>query len=365
MIKYKGKIPSSVRRFVFFIFCNLIITPPILHAVGAFSFYQSQVVTSYDCCTRIDLIRQLHQTRFVDNACSHNRNISNKRRGHFVSSVLFSSNGNNNKLSGNKPKGVYSRPSAAIEKGSGFYIPGLEGSRVRLLFGILAIALSYVNHNVATSAIGASQQLSELITSVFGVLLILQALIEFGKETGFGVSLDDGVKVNGIANSDGGASDKASTSGMAEIISKDISNSETETLRWIAASYISLTPATHFLCLQRDDGSHAKIYSLGGLDSGDSNNDGDKEAISSAISTVFDSKGGRVSLPNSHPATLLLPEEFRRCVLLQRVESSESDSQKKQSCFLIGSNQLLPSFTKGDLSWLGQLAIHYQLLQKS
>ena len=34
--------------------------------------------------------------------------------------------------SNNKRKGVYSRPSAAIERGSGFFIPGLEGGRVRV-----------------------------------------------------------------------------------------------------------------------------------------------------------------------------------------------------------------------------------------
>ena len=39
-------------------------------------------------------------------------------------------------------KGYYRRPSRAIEKGGGFFVPGLEGERIRLL---TAVALSLIH----------------------------------------------------------------------------------------------------------------------------------------------------------------------------------------------------------------------------
>ena len=73
----------------------------------------------------------------------------NRRYNHKTIQILCQS-----KVDGDTPspagkvKGVYSRPSAAIEKGSGFYIPGLEGSKVRLLFGTLVLLLNYINHTL-------------------------------------------------------------------------------------------------------------------------------------------------------------------------------------------------------------------------
>ena len=68
-------------------------------------------------------------------------------RNRDVATVLtMASDGESSSRDNNKKKssGVYARPSAAIERGSGFFIPGLEGSRVRLLFGILALSSSRI-----------------------------------------------------------------------------------------------------------------------------------------------------------------------------------------------------------------------------
>lgn len=56
----------------------------------------------------------------------------------------------------------YKRPSRAIEKGGGFYIPGLRGPRLRIGVGFLVLALLAANHasagKVRYSADGKKRQ---------------------------------------------------------------------------------------------------------------------------------------------------------------------------------------------------------------
>ena len=83
------------------------------------------------------------------------------------------------------------RPSAAIERGSGFFIPGLEGPKVRLLFGIVVLLLTAVNRalTIILPTDGA-MTVTETLAIGYAMLLLLQAAIEFGKEErGFVVSL--------------------------------------------------------------------------------------------------------------------------------------------------------------------------------
>ena len=69
------------------------------------------------------------------------------------SCALTMSSGEEDKASNKKTtQGVYVRPSGAIERGSGFFFPGLEGPKVRVLFGVVLLSLTAVNHLVAASA---------------------------------------------------------------------------------------------------------------------------------------------------------------------------------------------------------------------
>ena len=47
---------------------------------------------------------------------------------------------------GKQAKGFYLRPSAAVERGGGFFIPGLEGFRVRVAIAVVTLALLAFNH---------------------------------------------------------------------------------------------------------------------------------------------------------------------------------------------------------------------------
>jgi hypothetical protein len=79
------------------------------------------------------------------------------------------------------------------------------------------------------------------------------------------------------------------------------------------------------------------------------------KGIDEALRELDKSKGGRISLPMTHPAVqLLLPlpatttRDAVRTVILQRISAG--------SCWMVISDQLLASYAKSDLKWLGRLA---------
>jgi len=278
-------------------------------------------------------------------------------------------------------KGVYARPSAAIERGSGFFVPGLEGSRVRILFGIIVLVLNYINislfgnvnadEKVAVAALGFSANVS----TFFGVLLLIQGSIEFAKEMGLGiVSFDAGtsngksIEVNSVSNSNADASKYLEQTMSSSLNDGDTTMAEATT--WAAASYVALAiPATHVMLLELSDrkesNSGAILYSLGNFFSEEKNSlEEVQEGIIAAIKTVHESKGGRVSIPATHPSSVsLLPEANRRCVLLQKVQvpSNTKEGADRQLCLLVGSDQLLQAYSKNDLKWLGRFGKYLSL----
>lgn len=239
-------------------------------------------------------------------------------------------------------KGVYSRPSAAIERGSGFFIPGLEGPRVRLVFGIVVLVLTVLNHVLLSSNL-PTVAFPERVAVIYAVLLLIQAAIEFGKEEkGYVVTLETDTSQQEME------SGAASTQTWST--STQLSDEAKERVQWAAASYLSLTPATYMMLLNRSDGV---VYRLGAhvAPAADVSST-EMEGTRAAFATLDKSSGGRVSLPSTHPAVVALQmdEEYTRCVVLQKIDDD--------SCWMMTSNQLLPAFTKDDLKWLGQLAKH-------
>ena len=245
-----------------------------------------------------------------------------------------------------KTKGVYSRPSAAIEKGSGFYIPGLEGSRVRLLFGVVVLLLTYINDSLGLGDSNkAAVEYSQQISIFFGILLLVQGSIEFAKELGLGIS-----ETAYASRNEGQNHTSTKAFSFAQYISDQLQKdaSTSNAIAWSAASFVALTPATHVLLLEeKNDGICEVIYSLGDFD----NLTFDEKAMKSALETVYKSKGGRVAVNESHPSASLLPDAYCRSIILQKAETLKS-----KRCLVIGSNQLLVSYTKNDLKWLGALA---------
>jgi len=74
-------------------------------------------------------------------------------------------------------KGFYVRPSRAIEKGGGFFVPGLEGGRIRVVSAILLVFLNVVN-NVGVSSLSTAETVSQSVGIIATVMLFLQGISE-------------------------------------------------------------------------------------------------------------------------------------------------------------------------------------------
>jgi hypothetical protein len=258
---------------------------------------------------------------------------------------------------GNKDstKGVYSRPSSAIERGSGFFVPGLEGAKVRLAVGILLLGVTAVNHygDPLVSITTMGNTFAEALAAVFAILVLLQAAIEFRKER----SSDNGFGFVRTGTSSQIADAAKTPTTLVQVWSvPPLDDGWKNRVEWAAGSYLALTPATEVMLL----GPGKVVYSLGSIGLGVADMD---TASRAALETLSRSKSGRVSLPMNHPSCQALQDTNRedddtgapttiRCALLQRV------SEKSQLCWMIISDQLLASFTRQDLQWLGRLAVY-------
>ncbi len=339
-------------------------------------------------------------------ACYHKLN---KRFTSSSSSTLLSlssNNGNSNgeesppKSSSLRERGIYARPSAAIERGSGFFIPGLEGSRIRLLFGILALVLVVANHFFFLDDVGevidnnsrVGMVIAELISTFYGAVLILQGTIDFGVENSSTSSSNAATRgelmgsesKNGESVDSADGDDLRGKGGFYSSITNGKLFGEEENedgltfedrMQRISRALIAYTPATEVRFVSEDFGI---LYSLGiskgkrtalektttttttttTVKAEDVSKD-HKQLIQLCLDAVSSSRGGsRVALPPNHPSSKLLPIEATRCILVQKV----NDHRNSRACIMVGSDKLLPSFTKNDLRWLGQLAQYNNLL---
>lgn len=256
-----------------------------------------------------------------------------------------------------KADGVYVRPSAAIERGSGFFVPGLEGPRVRLLVGCLGLVLAGWNH-VAWLTLSQQNEgnlistpgttFAESIAVVYSLFVLLQGSIEYFKET----RVDSFSTVGSNRRKD--TSDAASAaSKWTQVWSVPVDNEKWRgAIEWAARSYLALTPTSQMLVL----GSEAVIFRLEKedtaylTDGSESKNDDNniQAACRQAMDLLAQSSTGRISLPTVHPVSTVLASLSSRTVVLQRINES--------TCLLIASNDLLAAYRKQDLAWLGQLA---------
>lgn len=261
-----------------------------------------------------------------------------------------------------RQRGIYSRPSAAIERGSGFYVPGLEGFRVRILVASVVLILNYVNSQYSapspavTTDINTALITSQWLIMVFASILFIQGLVEWRKE----VSPDS---ASSLEVTVGNRKD------MDQIVSSSFQQYDgdaIDAIRWVTASFVAMTPTTHLLLIRQENNHTEILYALGDFIALNGTNIEKELGMESAIKAVFeDSVGVRVAIGSSHPASVtLLPEATRRCVLLQRLESPSdptSAQRKVRLCLMTGSSNILESYTKNDLIWLGRLARYIEI----
>jgi hypothetical protein len=140
----------------------------------------------------------------------------------------------------------YKRPSAAIERGGGFFVPGLEGYRLRLAMGGVAAVLLVLNRFPGYT-VDPSQLRSEGIAAVASFLLIGQAAVDMlrmqiSADRELQQADDDGTLTLPVAGGEGGVAYIASTA----------DSSLGERLRFAAATILRLSPASALVVVQKD-----------------------------------------------------------------------------------------------------------------
>mmetsp|Transcript_16398 Transcript_16398/g.34668 ORF Transcript_16398/g.34668 Transcript_16398/m.34668 type:complete len:343 (-) Transcript_16398:101-1129(-) len=255
-----------------------------------------------------------------------------------------------------RDRGIYARPSAAIERGSGFFIPGLEGSRIRFTFGITVLLADAANHFLVGGQPGDwGQTVAEVVSAFYGALLLLQGSIELGVEKGLAEPQAVGGDDEGIisAQTDDSGTIVNNSRSAASALQED--EAASRMIQRLAQTIIAFTPATYFRFLDEDLGV---LYSYGVTDADNLDADEQKRLAKLSIDALSDSRGGRVALPSEHPASKLLPAAATRCILVQKLNGYKNS----RGCLIIGSDKLLQSFTKNDLRWIGQLADYNNLI---
>ena len=286
---------------------------------------------------------------------------------------------NQSKKKKKKSNGVYVRPSAAIERGSGFFVPGLEGYKVRLFVGTIVVLVTVILHYynseiyhpipVSTSdtkpfidsddVYSSGNNFAEALAIFYGLLVLLQGSIEARKDVLAASSIfNSGNEQSSLNSSNGKSLQTYQQQWSVDVSDMDWRNK----VEWVASTYLSLTTATNMILV----GPGKIIFSLGTMARSSNIDDGVEESIgcNAALATLAQSKSGRLSLPMNHVTvrTLLFPSSslesnsidnqtaapVPRSVVLQRINA--------QLCWMMVSNQLLASFTANDLQWLGQLA---------
>lgn len=139
----------------------------------------------------------------------------------------------------------YKVPSRAIEKGGGFFIPGLRGPRLRYFLVTVAGTLLTLNHISATAVQASTFRISETIAvaAILGVLgtAIADTLDEMKEEAMAEKATEDNVNT---FQTDGASTQLPDFS--------NVQSSASDTVQWATNICISLTPTTHIASF-RDD----------------------------------------------------------------------------------------------------------------
>lgn len=84
-------------------------------------------------------------------------------------------------------KGYYRRPSRAIEKGGGFFVPGLEGEKIRVVSAAVLV-LMIASNRAGVQDATVAQVTSEVIGVVMAVILFVQGIAEAFPQIGASTS---------------------------------------------------------------------------------------------------------------------------------------------------------------------------------
>ena len=139
---------------------------------------------------------------------------------------------------GRGTKGLYVRPSKALEVGGGFYVPGLEGYRLRLVIVGLILTLLSLNRLLLPGFKPLPNQVvSETITVLTAMFVLLQAVFDatFKGNTGDAATTD--------ATPAAGAEAGPSEADDALYVDPALGDEESERLEWLMGAALQTVQA--------------------------------------------------------------------------------------------------------------------------
>jgi len=128
-----------------------------------------------------------------------------------------------------KPDGYYRRPSAAVEQGGGFYVPGLEGTRLRVSAAtVLGIGL-VANRLLSPDEPVSSQIVSEALGALGCIIVLVQSAAQ--------------QRIDQAREQDALRAAFASRLKEQQDIDANLTPAAATRARWAAATLLRLTPA--------------------------------------------------------------------------------------------------------------------------
>lgn len=151
----------------------------------------------------------------------------------------------------------YKNPSKAIERGGGFFIPGLRGPRLRVAVSALAATLLSLNHlSVGAADAQSSLWVSEALATMATVVVLATALVDIFAEQRAKLS----ITVQPVAVSNSPSSDRAQTSGSA---------AESGVVAWVEAVAADLAGVSAIALCSGGDVVYASGLATGGVEAGE------------------------------------------------------------------------------------------------
>jgi hypothetical protein len=230
-----------------------------------------------------------------------------------------------------KNAGFYARPSAVVEKGGAFYVPGLEGYRLKLLASAVLLISLAANRVLSPGSPAGSQLVSELLGAMACALLLVQVVAEIESQR---------------------ASEREAARALASArnaerteLDPSLPTVRSDRLQWAAATLLRLTPA-----------SIVSIYSL-------SNSAGEATPLL---------QSGRLPAKSASPETRALIEQLAPdgrgvryfadaapvagTLQLPPTAGSAAIARCGDDCVLVAVSELNDGFDDAQCRWIGKIA---------
>ena len=264
-----------------------------------------------------------------------------------------SSNNNNNSGTGKiragsgerGMKGYYRRPSRAIEQGGGFFVPGLEGEKIRYISaGAILIALAVTTTAGNTNGDNVFDDLQLLCTQGVGVLMILLLFIQGIPESLIPTTNDDFYSNDDtmignsrdivVTKSSGSGSNSNSNSSNKLIqLAKEIFTVTTG-IRYVKVVSTTATTTTTTTTTNDNNSSHNEVTLLEmapGTYQSSSSLLSSYTGSSSSSSNNNNNNSSKYELLSPLPSELDLPPSCDAAIIIPINSGSDSDSSSSSS----------------------------------